>query len=116
MPKNAASFLISKSIGLIRRDGRWDYLITYADEGQGHTGTIYRATNWEYKGLTTSEAVFVNEQGRMVSRKAGPHTRTRDEMAALGCRNAGSSCKHRFVMDLRTVIKKRLATPPIGGV
>jgi hypothetical protein len=55
VPKNAASFLIGKSIHLIRKDGRFCCLLTYADTSQGHDGGIYRATNWEYMGLTTPD-------------------------------------------------------------
>jgi hypothetical protein len=95
-PTNAASFLIAGSIKRIRRDGRWRCLITYADDWQGHTGTIYKATNWEYMGLTTPEPTFVDGAGRMVARKAGPKTRTRAEMEALGYKKVGSYAKHKF--------------------
>jgi hypothetical protein len=94
-PTNAASFLIGKSIRLIRQDGRWRCLITYADEWQGHDGAIYRATNWEYVGKTTSEATFVRN-GRMGARKAGPKTRTRAEMEAEGFEMVGRFAKHKF--------------------
>lgn len=97
MPTNAASFLIGQSIKAIRSDGRWRCLITYADEWQGHTGAIYRATNWEYLGTTKAEATFVDPQtGRMVSRKAGPRTRNRAEMAALGYTCIGRFRKHKY--------------------
>lgn len=96
VPANACTFLLSGSVKLIRRDPRWRCLVTYADEWRGHRGTIYRAANWEYRGLTTPEATFVDPQGRMVARKAGPHTRTRAEMAALGCQMVGRFSKHRF--------------------
>jgi hypothetical protein len=49
-PKNAASFLLSKSMRLIDRKA-WPVLMTYADSAQGHTGAIYRATNWQYDGI-----------------------------------------------------------------
>lgn len=37
-PKNACSFLLARSLGEIRKDGRFVSLVTYADESQGHTG------------------------------------------------------------------------------
>lgn len=95
-PPNAASFLIGRSIALIRRDGRWRCLVTYADEWQGHTGAIYRATNWEYMGLTQAEPTFVDGKGRMVARKAGPNTRTRTEMKRLGYEEVGRFARHKF--------------------
>lgn len=94
-PKNSASFLLAASRRAIDRL-RWPCLVTYADEWQGHTGAIYRADNWEYKGKTSPEPVF-QIQGRMVARKAGPRTRTHTEMVALGAILVGRFSKHKFV-------------------
>lgn len=100
MPTNAASFLLGQSIRLIRRDGRFRTLVTYADEGQGHTGAIYRATNWAYTGTRPGDPVWIDARGRQVARKAGPVSRTADQMRALGYRDTGRSRKHRFVLRL----------------
>lgn len=56
-PTNAASFLIAKSIDLIKRDHRWNLLLTFADTEQGHSGAIYRATNWTPAGQTKPTAI-----------------------------------------------------------
>lgn len=95
VPTNACSFLISRSRKMIDRKA-WPCLVTYADEGQGHTGAIYLADNWKYVGLTKPEAMFTLN-GRMIARKAGPKTRTRAEMAALGAVIEGNFAKHKFV-------------------
>ena len=100
VPGNAASFLIARSVRLIAQDGRFRCLITYADEWQGHTGAIYRATNWEYLGLTTPEPTFTDETGRLRTRKAGGHTRTRTEMELDGCTMIGRFAKHKFRLIL----------------
>lgn len=99
VPANAASFLIGRSMRLIARD-RWPCLVTYADTWRGHTGAIYRATNWEYRGLTKPERTYV-KAGRLIARKAGPHTRTHAEMVALGAVCLGSFAKHKFVHRVR---------------
>jgi hypothetical protein len=99
-PQNAASFLIAQSIKLVRQDARWEFLLTYADEWQQHSGAIYKATNWQPLGKTTPEVTWVDSKGRMVARKAGPRTRTKDEMLALGCRVIGRYARHRFGMSL----------------
>ena len=100
VPQNAASFLIMQSVKLIRLDPRWKYLLTYADEWQKHSGSIYKATNWTPKGKTSPEATWIDSEGRMVARKAGPHTRTKAEMIALGHRMIGRYSRHRFGMPL----------------
>ncbi len=96
LPDNAASFLLGRSIRLIDRR-RWPCLVTYADEWQGHVGTIYRATNWREVGKTKPERTYV-KRGRMVSRKAGGKTRTHQEMIDLGCECVGSFRRTKFVL------------------
>jgi hypothetical protein len=95
IPKNAATFLLAQSRKLINRH-KWECLVTYADEWQGHKGTIYLADNWEYIGKTKPERIYVKNR-RMIARKAGPHTRTHAEMTALGCEMIGSYSKHKFI-------------------
>jgi hypothetical protein len=94
VPTNGASFLLGRSMKLIDRV-KWPCLVTYADEMQGHTGRIYKATNWEYLGKTAKEATWFLD-GRMVARKAGPKTRTKGEMEAMGAEMVGRFSKHKF--------------------
>ena len=101
VPTNGASFLIGESIKMIRAAGAWDCLVTYADGWRGHTGSIYRATNWEYMGLESLEPTWVSSGGCLVARKAGPKTRTRSEMEALGHTCIGKFAKHKFRLLLR---------------
>jgi hypothetical protein len=110
IPKNAASFLIMQSVKLIKQDPRWECLLTYADEWQKHSGAIYKATNWIYCGKTIPEATWLDKDGHMVARKAGPHTRTKDEMLALGCTMIGRYSRHRFKM----VLPKHKGNSPNG--
>lgn len=101
VPTNGASFLIGRSVRLIRQGAAWECLITYADEWQGHTGAIYAATNWDYRGKTKPQPTWVDPRtGRMVAKKAGPKTRTSQEMKALGYVLLGSFRRHRFRMLL----------------
>lgn len=99
VPKNAATFLLSRSRKMIDRDA-WPALVTYADTWQGHTGGIYKADNWDYIGQTKPERIYTIN-GRMVARKAGPKTRTHAEMIALGAVCLGSFAKHKFVRICR---------------
>ncbi len=95
VPSNACSFLLARSRRLIDREV-WPCLVTYADEWRGHTGAIYRADNWQYVGLTEPHATYQLD-GVLVSRKAGPKTRTHGEMLALGAVMVGKFAKHKFV-------------------
>lgn len=95
VPKNACSFLIRHAMRFIDRKA-WPCLITFADEWRGHEGTIYKAAGWVESGWTKPEPTFT-KNGRMLSRKAGPKTRTRQQMLDLGCEYVGSFRKRRFV-------------------
>ena len=49
--KNIESYFIGQSFKWLKKhDQRAKELISYADPEQGHTGGIYRATNWYYQG------------------------------------------------------------------
>lgn len=100
VPGNGASYLLSRSVRLIKQSGNWDVLVTYADEWQGHLGTMYRAAGWDYVGLTKPERVYTI-RGRMIARKAGPNTRTHDEMLSLGAVCEGSFRRRKFRKVLR---------------
>lgn len=100
VPTNGASYLLGRSIRLIRHDSRWKHLVTYADEAQGHTGQIYLATNWSFVGWTRGHDLWVDGTGRQVAVKSASRTRTNAEMLALGHRRIGKSRKRKFVMHL----------------
>jgi hypothetical protein len=56
--KNAASFLIGKSIRMLPNC----VLVSYADcnEHVGHVGYVYQATNWIYTGQGSAEPLWVH--------------------------------------------------------
>lgn len=106
MPTNAASFLLSHSIKLIAKDGRFKCLLTYADEWRGHTGAIYKATNWEYLGMTEPKAVWTNDDGRMVANKTANGYKSVAKMRSLGCTMLGRWKKHKFRYVLKDVVSR----------
>lgn len=100
-PRNAATFLLGASIRLIRADDRWSSLVTYADTRHGHTGAIYRASNWNYVGRMRGSGAWCDPTtGRQVARKA-TRSRTDAEMLALGYEKLPPSDKHKFVLHLK---------------
>ena len=99
VPPNAASFLLARSVDLIKKDGRFVSLVTYADESQGHKGGVYKASGWEYVGRTGPYPRWLAPDGRQVAPKATKN-RTKAEMIALGYEKVGSFYKHKFVKHL----------------
>ena len=53
-PKNAESFFVGKTLRWLRQNTNWEFVISYADEEQGHKGVIYKASNFKYLGKTSS--------------------------------------------------------------
>lgn len=98
-PKNSCSFLLARSIAYIREDKRFVALVTYADESQGHTGGVYRASGWDYVGRTGPYPRWLDELGKQVAPKATKN-RTKAEMEALGHVKVGSFYKHKYVLRL----------------
>lgn len=99
VPKNACTFMLAKSVKIIRRDARFVALVTYADESQGHTGGVYRAANWEYVGRTGPYPRWLDAAGKQVAPKSTKN-RTKAEMLALGHTKVGSFYKHKYVLRL----------------
>lgn len=100
VPLNACSFLLGKSIKMIDTN-KWECLVTYADTWRGHNGTIYKATNWEYLGLTKPSPVFVSMNGKMMGRKRGGKNITKKELINDGFSEIGQFCKHKFRLILK---------------
>jgi hypothetical protein len=83
VPTNGASFLLGRSMKLIDRE-LYPILLTYADTGHGHTGAIYKATNWECLGEVPAGDTWINEAGEQRGRKRGGKNLSALEMQELG--------------------------------
>lgn len=76
VPRNAETWLISRAIRFVKK--RWPtlvYLVSYADPSAGHRGTIYKAANWTFDGMTdagrkTPRCDYVDERGKRYSRRS----------------------------------------------
>ena len=64
-PKNSCSYLISKSINELKKYYPVRLIITYADTAYNHTGSIYKAANFDYHGLTDPKTDFVFPDGKI---------------------------------------------------
>lgn len=97
VPTNGASFLLGRSMKMLDRK-RWPVLLTYADTRLGHTGAIYKATNWTSLGPVPAGDVWVHrETGEQRGRKRGQRTLLASEMVALGYERMPAAPKIKFV-------------------
>jgi len=105
--KNFASWMLSRAVKLFKRDNhKVKVLISFADTTQGHTGTIYRASNWRFDGITKPSYHYISDKGHIVHKKtiwdrAKKLSISESEYAELNrCVKIKSKCKNRFVLYL----------------
>lgn len=60
LPKNSASYFVSKSIKMISKDV---IVVSFADANQNHNGYIYQATNFIYTGVSSNTSKLVDKFG-----------------------------------------------------
>lgn len=97
VPRNGATFLLSRSVKFIVKEKKWEALVTYADEWQNHEGKIYAALGWEYQGKTKPSPVYVCEvTGKVRGKKSTRNNYSREQMESMGRKYVGSYCKHRY--------------------
>jgi hypothetical protein len=61
IPQNAESFLIGRAIRVVKREHKGiERLISFADPEYGHSGVVYKATNWK-EVPHSSKNLFVYE-------------------------------------------------------
>lgn len=107
-PDNSGSFLLSHSVSMLDKL-RWKVMLTYADTAQGHTGALYRASNWFFHGKTEPSRIYTDPQtGQMVSKKAGPTNRSHQEMLDLGYEASWSDGKYRFIMPALSRVRGKI--------
>ena len=95
---NITSWFVSRCIKRFRKDARVRCILSYADANH-HIGTIYRACNFTYYGLTAPKKDFYYADGTKHSRGSvkGVEGEWKDR-----------SRKHRYLMIFDKELKKRL--------
>lgn len=95
---NITSWFVSRCIRKFRKDTTVRAILSYADSSH-HSGTIYRACNFKYYGLTTPKKDFYYSDGTKHSRGSvkGYEGEWRDR-----------SRKHRYLMIFDKELKKKL--------
>jgi hypothetical protein len=96
---NITSWFVSRCIKRFRKDATVRAILSYADADH-HSGTIYRACNFTYYGLTDPKKDFYYADGTKHSRGSvkGVDGEWRDR-----------SRKHRYLMVFQKELKERLA-------
>jgi len=95
---NITSWFVSKAIRQLRRDTEVKAILSYADNDY-HSGTIYRACNFKYYGLTDRKKDFYYSDGTKHSR---------GKVKGYEGEWKERSRKHRYLMVFHKQLQKRL--------
>lgn len=96
---NLASWFVSKSIRLLRRETKVRAILSYAD-CEFHTGVVYAASNFEYYGLTSPKKDFWIKQPDESYIK-----HNRGKVKGIDGEWRDRTRKHRFVMIFDQTLK-----------
>ena len=110
VPRNGASFLLARSLRLLRRKG-YDFAVTYADPGQGHDGHVYTAAGWTRDGESVAHPRWVDSDGRQRSAKATRNLSVSDCIQQGWARQPG----HRKPRYVRRISCRGDAAGPVAG-
>ena len=58
-PKNTESFFIGWSLRWLKKNTDIKTIVSYADPNYGHSGVIYKATNFKHVGMTSPGRVII---------------------------------------------------------
>lgn len=118
LPKNAESRVIGIVLRMLRREGEWKAVLSYADPAAGHVGIIYQATGWTYLGQ--SEAATYVDLGdgcavhpRTVYARLGSNAVGHLRRTGVPARRVRMSGKYRYAYVLDPAWRWRLRDRPL---
>jgi hypothetical protein len=106
--KNFASWFLTRCIRRLKLDKlSVTTVIAFADDSHNHSGTIYKASNWQHDGDTKPSYWYVSDEGYVMHKKTlWDHAHKiqlgEGEFASkYGYTKIYGGPKHRFVLQLR---------------
>jgi len=114
-PKNTESYFIGQTFKLLKRDTDMEVIVSFADQHHGHTGIIYKATNFEYLGETSKGRILMVDGKEMHSRSLNqldrPYGRELNRRYKAGDKNIfwkNTKPKHIYTYYLNKKIKRQI--------
>ena len=114
-PKNTESYFIGKTLRWLKEYTKYRVIISFADTAQGHKGTIYKATNFEYLGTTAPGRKLIVDgkeyHSRSLNQDKRPYGRELKRRYDAGDENIywkNVKHKHIYVYYFGNKIKKQI--------
>ena len=114
-PKNTESYFIGKTFKWLKQNTDVEVIVSFADQHYGHSGVVYKATNFEYIGETASARILMVDgkeyHSRSLNQTARPYGRELKRRYDNGDENiffTSRKPKHIYVYYLNKKIKKEI--------
>ena len=114
-PKNTESYFIGKTLRWLKQNTDMEVIVSFADQHYGHSGIIYKATNFEYYGETAKGSILMVDGKEMHSRSMNqihrPYSREINRRYKAGDKNIfwkNTKPKHIYVYYLTKKIKRQI--------
>lgn len=99
--KNVESWFIAHALSLLKdKKPKYRFVVSYADESEGHEGTVYRATNALWTGKAEERKFYRDDEGNLRSPRQGGNNITLDMAEEKGWTVEKRKTKHRYVFPL----------------
>ena len=114
-PKNTESYFIGQTFKLLKQTTDMEVIVSFADGYHGHTGVIYKATNFDYLGETAKGRILMVD-GKETHRRSHnqikrPYGRELNRRYKAGDENIfwkKTKPKHIYVYYLNKKIKRQI--------
>jgi hypothetical protein len=117
-PRNTESYFIGKTIRWLKKNTDIKRIVSYADPFHGHEGTIYKASNFEHRGMTSPGKVImlngkkyhdkcVRDINKKILNETGQRVLAQSSVRLLNALKTGEAQwvetpgKHIYVYELR---------------
>ena len=114
-PKNTESYFIGQTFKWLKQNTDIEVIVSFADEEYGHSGIIYKATNFEYCGTTSpSKKLIVDGKeyhSRSLNQSDRPYGRELKRRYDAGDENIywkNTKFKHIYTYYFNKRIKKKI--------
>ena len=114
-PKNTESYFIGKTFKLLKQTTDMEVIVSFADQHHGHTGVIYKATNFDYLGETAKGRILMVDgketHSRSLNQIKRPYGRELNRRYKAGDENIfwkKTNPKHIYVYYLNKRIKRKI--------
>lgn len=116
LPANSESRVLGIVIRALKRHTAIKFLLAYADPSKGHLGTIYKASNWVYTGLSEAMPLYdigdgVLRHSRSLAHAFGTHSVEHFKRHGVPVKRVPQAAKHRYLYFLDPSRRSMLRVP-----